>query len=222
MATVPILVEVEDIAVGPVMIALRKMQGVISFHVDLDKFAPSAPSIARVPGANIQETVTAVLLKSYPAPIGATEVSNQTGLSKTPVYGALNALKGKGLCVPTEDRKWVLTEKAALDMGALKLLPNHSKPDKAAMEKLPKMRADKGRAKPGETWAALHATLKEGGRQRSEVISTLASFGVKENSASGILERAQRDKLAKTNGTGLWELTPKGLAKVPAHQPTGE
>jgi len=230
MAVVPIHVEVEDIAVGPVLIALRKMQGVIKFHVDLDGFGPSS-STPRLPGGpSVQETIIAILLQ-HGEPITAAGIAEKTGLVKTSVYSGLNSLKTKGIVKLGADKAWQLTEKAARDMGAVKLLPKPRTDAAAANGVVRSHHGTNGtngmngkkpkiiRAKQGAAWSALHSGLVNGPLKRENLITHMTQNGVKAKSASGILERAQRDKLAKTNGGGIWELTAKGIAKGNPEQP---
>jgi hypothetical protein len=54
MATLPIYLEVEDVAVGPVLLALRKMRGIIKMNLDLGLEAPALPGRQRQQGMRLR------------------------------------------------------------------------------------------------------------------------------------------------------------------------
>lgn len=226
MPIVSIKVDVQAEAVGPVMIALRRMPGVMNFHVDLDAFAPSAAAL-RAPGSpSIKDTVIAILLKSYPQPLKAAQIADQGGLQKTSVHSTLHGkLKEHGVVELSIGRTWRLSDKAAVEMGARKLLsaPEAKAKAKANGKTNGKANGKTNGADHGERtrqsgavlWAHLHQFLKDGAKRRAEIIGAMAALGMKEKGVSSLLSRNQRSKLVKSDGGGTWELTPKGHAKTP-------
>jgi Mn-dependent DtxR family transcriptional regulator len=56
--------------------------------------------------------------------------------------------------------------------------------------------------------------------KRENITALLTKQGISSNSISGILERAQRDKLAKSDGNGTWQLTDKGRQQQAASTET--
>jgi hypothetical protein len=218
MATLPIHLEVEDVAVGPVLIALRKMPGIIKMNLDLLTGAPATPSLPKPKGGKIYELVMAVLIRANGHAVHLDDIAREAGVEKNKVHGALNALGKRHIAQPAKDAprgNWTLTEKAKRGMiNDVKLLPAphkaaphtpHAKHHAAKLKKGPK-----GRAVRGQAWLALRSALDAGPVKRFDLVPRLATMGVKANSVSGMLERGQRDKLIKSDGAGLWELTDKG------------
>lgn len=210
MATLPIHLEVEDIAVGPVLIALRRMPGVIKFHVDLGE-GPQQP--ARQPGSpkgSTRERIIAMFMKHHGGPLQLNDIIRDLGIPKGSGASTMYKMQSDKIVKRVAIGSYVLSEqaKAHLMPNAPRMLPA---PAKAANGK------SKGkRAARGEGQAHLLALLKQGPRQREELIKALSGSGVKSNSVGGTLARAERDKLAKSNGKGLWELTDKGKQQIAA------
>jgi DNA-binding transcriptional ArsR family regulator len=219
MATLSIHVEVEDVAVGPVLILLRKTRGVIKFHVDLEAFAPPQQSAARPLGVNNQEIVVALLAKHHGGPVSLKEMSEATGIKKTSLHSALNQLRQKNMVTSKERGIWKFTERARREL--LDGEPHvAAKPVVHALPApTPVPHTKSGRAARGHGWKVLHGVLTEGPRKREELTKLLEAQGVSGNSITGILERARRDKLATNDGKGTWQLTAKG--KQPVAETTG-
>jgi hypothetical protein len=223
MATLPIHLEVEDVAVGPVLIALRRMPGIIKLHLDLDKTAPAATTPRLSGGPSIQESVLAHLMKHDGKTSGAAEIASAAGLHKTSVYGALNQLKEKGMVRRTADKAWELTAKARRELmpdGAVKLLPkpraHHASAHANGHSTAPTIEhGPKGRATPGSGWKLLRHALDAGPLKREDLIKQITASGISEKSITGVLERSKRDKLTTNDGHGTWQLTAKGKQQQP-------
>jgi hypothetical protein len=233
MATLPIHLEVEDVAVGPVLIALRKMPGIIKLHLDLLGDAPSAshrePKNERgsaKAGANA-ERIVALLMQNNGGPLKIGEIMRALGSTKSSAYTAMYTLKKKKVVQSPHAGEYELTDKAKRELlpdHAPKLLTgpktNGAKPAKTKAAKLHK--GPGGRPSPGSGWKMLRAALDGGALKRAELITKLAESGMSEKSVSGIMARADRDKLIKNAGEiGVWELTPKGRSQQPAEAATG-
>ncbi len=221
MATLPIYLEVEDVAVGPVLIALRKMPGIIKMNLDIATGAPT-PSAPRQPGGpNNQELIVAALLKHNGGPLHIKDFTQQAGLTKSAIYGALNNLKNRGV-VESADKKaeWRMTAKALREIGgeeAVKLLPPSKSNGHAQVEKVGKS----GRAAQGAGQAALISILDNGALSSSGLRQQLTERGLSEKSASGIIERGRASGIIrKSKTTGLYELTAKGQKQYSAQIPS--
>ena len=141
MPTLPIFLEVEDVAVGPVLIALKKMPGIIKMKLDLDVVETGKQASVRNPaggrGPNGQELITALLMKHQGGPLHLDDIQRQTGLARTSIYGALTVLKSKKVTANAKGAgNWQLTDRAkrqlldnagedttTLPYDAVKLLP---------------------------------------------------------------------------------------------------
>ncbi|MGY3278075.1 hypothetical protein [Bradyrhizobium sp. S3.7.6] len=214
MATLPIHLEVEDVAVGPVLIALRKMPGIIKIDLKLPDYAPIP---ARQPGeqkVNAHERIMAMFMQRNGSPISAQDVVTELGLTKASAYSTLYKLNNSGMVKRVGTGIYELTErvKKQLMPDAVKLLPK-PRAEVAAKNGHAKKKSGNGDAKRqprGYSQTLLLSMLTDGPMKRSDVVAKLVSEGVSDNSVSGTLERAQRDKLAKSDGQGTWQLTDKG------------
>jgi hypothetical protein len=211
MPTIPILVDVEDTALGPVMIALKRTPGVIGFRVNLDAFTPSA---ARLPaGVSVQDTVLACIAARHPEAMRSREIAAATGLTKQNVASALNSLKGKKAILRAGDRLlWQLSPKAATEMGKTLAL-THDKPPR-------KDGKPRARASREAVWQALHLAMKDGPTPTHKITEVFTTHGIS-GAISGALARAREKKLVRNIAPGTWELTAKGLAQVPAPHHAG-
>lgn len=207
MATIPIIIEVEDVAAGPVAILLRKTPGVIKFHMDLDAFAPNRQA-QRVPGGpSIQEAVIAALVKRHGGPLFLREIAAETGVSKQPLHGALNSLGKKQVVKTGKERgQWMLTDKARRDLigNTVKLLP---KPQAHAAKK--NGGDGRGRTPPGSMTKALLSALSAGPVTRTDLRNQLKDSFASIKAVDAAIWRNRRDGMLKEKD-GMVELTAKG------------
>lgn len=224
MATLPIHLEVEDIAVGPVLIALRKMPGIIKLHLALlDEPKPGRQD--REPGGRASsrpakagenaERIVAYLMKHGGGPLGIKDIIQMLGSSKASAYTAMYALKKKKVVQSPSAGQYELTDKAKRELlparETMKLLP---KPHAAARAKA------SGRASPGAGPRLLLQALSGGALKREVLIKQLGESGMSEKSVTGIMARAKDAKLIKSVGNGAWELTAKGTNQQAADAAT--
>lgn len=216
MATLPIYLEVEDVALGPVLIKLRSMPGIIKLHLNLLE-GPNPAATPR-PRGNIQESVLAFMMKHSEQPMKANEIAKGSGVTGTSIYGALSNLKKRGAIrqAGIGGRQWELTPQTRREMGhimegaapeAVKLLP---KPRAQANGHHGKSSKSGKRAPQGSGWLALRAALDAGPMKRSDIITHLDGRGVSANSITGVLDRAATQKFISGDGKGTWQLTAKG------------
>jgi len=115
--TFPIMIEVEEIAVGKVMRQLNKMPGVAKLHLNMEPPSKKANGISQPPykkfDQKAEEFILELLGKSQPTPTRVlrdhfADVGRRPGSTSS----ALNLLKKDGLIKPDDDNAWVLTKKA--------------------------------------------------------------------------------------------------------------
>jgi predicted transcriptional regulator len=225
MATLPIYLDVEDVAFGPVLIALRKMPGIIRIRLDDDDPKPGRQSgrepraggqISAQPaqrGANAEQIV-ALLMQNNGGPLQITEIMRAIGSTKSSAYTAMYTLKKKHVVQTPQPGQYELTDKAKRELlpnrEAIKLLP---KPREAAKAKTNGHKIDTaraGRAAPGTGQKLLLQALSGGALKREALIKQLGESGMSEKSVTGVMTRARSAKLIKSLGAGSWELTAKG------------
>ncbi|WP_157787978.1 helix-turn-helix domain-containing protein [Bradyrhizobium elkanii] len=214
--TFPIMIEVEEIALGPVLRRLNDMPGIAKLHLDLGhsggarteekKIArPSGGGGRGGDGETALAKVVAALMHSQKT---VAELSAEIGGPKTRVYGAIHQLKGKGLVEMVDKGTYKLTDKALAELNGAQSgkPPSLPKPESpGAVAKTPS-----GRAKPGSGNIVLRAALDAGPVSPTDLRQQMAAKGMSEKSISGVLDRAKRDGLIKKNGSELYELTVKG------------
>jgi hypothetical protein len=203
--TFPIMIEVEEIALGPVLRRLNDMPGIAKLHLDLGHGGQGAGKkqlekhAAAKRGSNGDSQQAAVkLLMSGPKHIR--EISEAVGGAKTRAYGLMTQLRKQGLAEAAPGKAMhQLTKKAMAQLrGARPALP------------APEIKhGPAGRAAPGSGNIVLRAALDGGPLTPSDLRERLAKQGMSPKSASGVLERAKKGGLIKKNGTG-YELTAKG------------
>lgn len=211
MPTLPINLEVEAEAVGPVMIALRKMPGIIKMHLDLGE----GPAPAAKPGnGNLKQTVLALFARLKGGPVHVDAIRQEIGGDKNRVYGVMSALKKEGVVQLAGKRTYQFTAKAmrSLHVEAEPLaLPKP--PAKGNGHAKPKAKSSPTKRAPqGAGPLALRQLLAERGPMTpKDVREALGEKGVGAKSMSGILDRSKRDGLIKKNEkSGEYELTAKG------------
>ncbi|UPK03087.1 helix-turn-helix domain-containing protein [Bradyrhizobium sp. 170] len=202
--TFPIMIEVEEIALGPVLRRLNDMPGIAKLHLQLGHGGQGAghkqlaEKAAKVRNGESAEQTTMKLLLEGPKHIS--EISRAVGGAKSRAYGAVHQLRKKGFSeAGTEKGTHQLTAKARAQLGAA--LPALPAP---AVKHGPS-----GRASPGSGNILLRAALDAGPVSPAALRSHMASKGMSPKSISGVLERAKRDALIKKNGRG-YALTAKG------------
>jgi hypothetical protein len=234
MATLPIHLEVEDVAVGPVLIALRKMPGIIKLHLDL--LGDAATASHREPkserpaksGAANAERIVALLMQNNGGPLKVGEIMRAIGCTKSSAYTAMYTLKKKKVVQSPHAGEYELTDKAKRELlpdQAPKLLTapksNGAKPAKVA-KTAKTAKTESGRAAPGTGQKLLLQALAGGALKRDTLIKQLGENGMSEKSVTGVMARAKDAKLIKSLGAGSWELTAKGTNHQAADAVTSE
>ncbi|WP_338822095.1 hypothetical protein WDM22_38405 [Bradyrhizobium septentrionale] len=202
--TFPIRLEVEEIALGPVLRKLNDMPGIVDLHLDLGhggqgvgrKQLEEAAAKARN-GENTEQTTVKLLMQG---PKHISEISAALGGNKTRAYGAVHQLRKKGLAeagVGKGVHQLTATARAQLG-GTMPALP------------APEVKhGPAGRASPGSGNIVLRAALDAGPVAPSDLRKHMAAKGMSPKSVAGVLDRAKRGGLIKRNGSG-YELTAKG------------
>jgi Mn-dependent DtxR family transcriptional regulator len=215
--TFPIRLEVEEIALGPVLRKLNEMPGIVKLHLDLEhggqgagrKQLEEAAKTARN-GGSAEQQVIKLLMEG---PKHVSELSRKLGGAKSRAYGAVHQLRKKGLAEAAEGKGMhQLSAKAREQLGgAVPALP--------APTPSPVTHGPGGRATPGSGNIVLKTILSDGVKTPVEIRAKAAEHGMSPKSVSGVMVRAKRDGLIKKNGAG-YELTAKGLkieTGAPAH-----
>jgi Mn-dependent DtxR family transcriptional regulator len=202
--TFPIRLEVEEIALGPVLRKLNDMPGIVHLHLDLGHGGqgPGRKQLeqhaaAKANGGNIVQDAVKFLMGG-PKHIG--EIARALGGKKSRAYSAMTQLRKQGLAEAGPGKAThQLTAKARAHLSdAVPALPA---PDIK--------HGPGGRAAPGSGNIVLRSILAEGPKSPSEVRAQAASLGVSPKSITGVMDRAKKAGLIKKNGTG-YELTAKG------------
>jgi hypothetical protein len=205
--TFPIMLEVEEIMLGPVLRKLNEMPGIAKLHLDLGhggqgadraKLAKQAAE-ARGNGESREQAVTKLLMEG---PKHIDEISAAIGGKRSRAYGLMTALRKKGIASPTGKGIHQLTAKARAKLGggAVPALPAPQVKRGAA-----------GRASPGSGPILLRAALGAGPVSPADLRKSLAERGMSAKSISGVLDRGKKQGFIKKNGSDLYELTAKGL-----------
>jgi predicted transcriptional regulator len=207
--TFPILLEVEEIALGPVLRRLHDMPGIAKLHLDLGhggegagkKKLEHAAANQRNGNGHGQQAAIKLLLSG---PKHIREIMAAVGGNKSRAYGLMTQLRKQGLAEAAKGRAMhQLTKRAMQQLGAGAVPPALPAPA-AALHRGPG-----GRASPGSGTVVLRAALDAGPLPSSDLRSQLATKGMSAKSVSGVLARAKKGGLIKKNGTG-YELTAKG------------
>jgi hypothetical protein len=205
------------VAVGPVLVLLRRTPGVISIRLPFLEHKPTpAP---RTNGLNIEQTVVQLFAKHHGGPLVIDAIKEEIGGSKTRAYGAIHNLKKKGILVLIGKGEYKFSAKAMhmMQKGAspeataapLALPKPHSHAKGNGKTKIVKTAS--GRAKQGAGPAALRELLSEKGSMKPiDIKQALDSKGVSSKSVSGILDRGRRDGMIKKLASGEYELTARG------------
>jgi Mn-dependent DtxR family transcriptional regulator len=206
MATLPIYLEVEDVAVGPVLIALKKMPGIIKMNLDLGEGPKLPSSSAYTKGANYEQMALQLFARHNGGPLSLQQLQSELGGAKPRTYGVLHALKKKGVVQQVDKGQYQVNPKAIEHQPAPRALPKPTKNNGHDISKTPT-----GRAKPGAGWQAISSLLTERGAMKAiDLRTALEPVGVSPKSLSGILDRSKRDGLLKKTSSGAYELTAKG------------
>jgi Mn-dependent DtxR family transcriptional regulator len=205
--TFPIMLEVEELLLGPVLRKLNEMPGIAKLHLDLGHGGQGAGAkqladkVAKVRnGGTAEQQVLKLLLQRGPMHIRA--ISQEVGGAKSRAYGAVHQLKKKGLTEAGKEKgTHQLTAKAKAQLGGALALPA---PEGAQVAHGPA-----GRAKPGSGNIVLRAALDGGPLAPVDLRKRMVAQGMSPKSVSGVLARAKDGGLIRKNGTG-YELTAKG------------
>jgi hypothetical protein len=101
--TFPIMIEVEEIALGPVLRKLNEMAGIAKLHLDLgkggeqgqEKIAAKAVEFRERDLGKRRKAITLASLTDGPKHVSALRTA--TGCSKTSIYGLLHHMRVEGL-----------------------------------------------------------------------------------------------------------------------------
>lgn len=203
--TFPIMIEVEEIALGPVLRKLNDMPGIAKLHLDLGHGGQGAGkkqleqhAAKRASNGDGQQAAIKLLMSG---PKHIREISEAVGGAKTRAYGVMTQLRKQGLAEAAPGKAMhQLTKKAMAQLGGARppALPapavNHG---------------PGGRASPGAGNIVLRRVLNDGPLTPAEVRTRAAEHGMSAKSVSGVLDRAKKGGLIKKNGAG-YELTAKG------------
>lgn len=199
--TFPIMIEVEEIALGPVLRKLNDMPGIAKLHLDLGHGGLGAgkkqlEQHAAARNGNTKQAVISLLM-SGPKHIG--EIARAIGGAKSRAYSAMTQLRKLGVAEAGPGKSMhQLSKKARAQLGAVPALP------------APVSHGPAGRATPGSGPIVLRAALEAGPLRPVELRDRMASQGMSAKSATGVMMRAKRDGLIKKNGSG-YQLTAKGM-----------
>jgi hypothetical protein len=203
--TFPIMIEVEEIALGPVLRRLNDMPGIAKLHLDLGHGGQGAGkkqlehhAAKRASNGDGQQAAIKLLMSG---PKHIREISAAVGGAKTRAYGLMTQLRKQGLAEAAPGKAMhQLTKKALAQLGG-------ARPALPAPEV---KRGPSGRASPGSGPIILRAALDAGPASPTDLRKRLADQGMSPKSISGVLDRGRKHGIIKKNGSDLYELTAKG------------
>jgi len=224
MATLPILLEVEDVAVGTLLIAIRNIPGVEPGIKTLNlPTGGTQPAVRPKRGvsSDAKELITASLIEANGGPLNLGDLQRETRLPRSSLYDSLTKLRQDEIVKRGDGRgTWQLTHKAKREMvgAAVRMLPSPTKMTAKANKQHIK-REPAGRASRGTGRKLLLQALAAGTNARADLINHLSESGMTPKSAQSLLERAKGDKVVTSNGRGVYALTAKGkrIIAKPAH-----
>jgi DNA-binding PadR family transcriptional regulator len=202
--TFPIMLEVEELLLGPVLRKLHEMPGIAKLHLDLGHGGQGAgrkrltDEVTRVRSGGNHEQIVIKLLMEGPQSIA--DISRAIGGKKPRAYGVIHALKKKGITESAEGKGMhQLTAKARAQLGgSVPALP------------APQVKhGPAGRAAPGSGNIVLRSVLAAGPMSPADLRKHAAEKGMSAKSITGVLDRAKKNGLIKKNARG-YELTAKG------------
>jgi hypothetical protein len=199
--TFPIRIEVEEIALGPVLRRLHEMEGVAKLNLDLGP-GGHKPAVPNTQGNGAQEKAIALLMTG---PKHRNEISPVIGGAKSRLYNTINQLKKKKMIKAIDGGYYALADAAAHQLnGQPRALP---------APQVPISKGPAGRAGP----MVLRAALDAGPVAPSDLRKHMAANGMSPKAVYGVLDRGKKAGLIKKNGSALCELTAKGRAMEAAH-----
>ena len=210
--TFPIRLEVEEIALGPVLRRLNEMPGIVKLDLMLGrggegagrKQLENAAVATRKGNGSAQEKAMMALISG---PKHIREIQQVVGGSKSRAYGAMTLLRKQGLAEAGQGPAMhQLTAKARAQLGSAAAPSAKFLPAPAVK------RGPAGRAAPGSGPILLRTALGAGPASASDLRAHLVTNGMSPKGVSGVLDRAKKAGLIKRNGQG-YELTAKG-AKI--------
>lgn len=207
MATLPINLEVEDVAVGPVLIALRKMPGIIKMNLDLGDGPRIEPKGPRVP---ITERIIAMLVEANGTAVTIGDILQATGALKTSLGGPLGKMRTEGIIKKVGRGTYILSPKAAKDLipSAMKMLPK-PRSEAAAAKKPIKQVATPGRTAAGTSRELIMKRLIKGPMSASDLRAQLESEGMTAKSVGNALYKGKAEKVFALKDK-LYSLTAGG------------
>jgi hypothetical protein len=212
MATLPIYLEVEHRAVGPLLIGFRNNPDIVTVAIPLG--APHRVVVPRQHGARskAQELIIASFIKANGRPLTLVDLRRETSLTRTSIYDSLKGLSHDNIVKRGEFRgTWQLSEKAKREKvgDAARISPSPTK-SAARVNKKEIERGPSGRVSRGIGRALLLQALAAGTNTRADLIKHLSERGISPKSAQVMLERTKRDKAITSNGRGAYALTARG------------
>jgi DNA-binding PadR family transcriptional regulator len=198
----PVLVHIEEIALGTVLRKLHEMPGVSGVDLQLGQGGQGAGKqqlqhAAQAKRGSQEEALIKLLLQG---PKHLNDMVAAIGGKKGSFYTLTSKLRQKGIIESAGKGMWQLTHKTRRQLGDVKALP------------APQIKhGPAGRATPGSGPILLRSALAAGPMAPAELRMHLGSNGMSPKSISGVIWRAREAGLIKklTNGSG-YELTAKG------------
>ena len=209
--TFPIVIDVEEIALGTVLRKLNEMAGIAKLHLDFGRggekgqeaLAKEAVPL-RQRGATAQATVLKLLAEG---PKHIREISRALGGSRTRAYATTNTLRKRGL---TEAGDAAAVHQLTAKGRAL--LKGMTAPPKALPTPDGAQRDARGHMPKGVTEGFLLAAMARNDRplMPRDLAPELAPHGFSAKAVESAVKRAKDHGLIRNTGPG-YELTAKGL-----------
>jgi DNA-binding PadR family transcriptional regulator len=214
------MIEVEEIALGPVLRRLNEMAGIAKLHLDMGrggeqgqaKIADAAETFRGTKRSSVFEADILKFLRDGHKHIS--EISALIGGKRTRAYGLVHALRKKGLVEggPDSGSHQLTAKGRALLSGGAGATPALAAPAAAAPAAAAPVirRGPKGVALKGENTRLVCRLLSEGPIETIAMRRKLEALGYGAKSIDGLTSRARISGYIRTNKDGAYELTPKG------------
>ena len=212
----PILIEVEEIALGPVLRRLHEMTGIAKIDLQLGDggHKPASKQLnghggSKANGNAFAQQVVGALING---PQSLQDIAAVVGGSTSRAHSVLTNMRVKGIVQRVGRGTYKLTAKATKAMQG-----DHAPIAAAAPVGVPALPAPairktkSGRAPQGSGPLAVRAALNAGPVTPATLREQLASKGMSPKGVSGVVDRAKRDGLIRKTAANLYELTAKGM-----------
>lgn len=230
MTLFPILIDVEESAVGRVLRLLNKTPGIANFHLNFDNIGkpgrangklPPGPANSPDPNRIPQRRIVIAELMSGPKNLEhlKTKVAEH-GHRPDSVNSTLNTLRKAGITESGGTGLHKLTESAMEEIKRQQAVAQPAPSPAGALAPPPSKRKPKSRGGPSATAIILRAMVAAEGRgTRKDLKTEITAQGFQGVGIDAALHALRKGKLIKASEPGVYDLTAKGRDQAAKLQP---